>query len=134
MQSSLESSSLSRFMLALDQTSNSYFICDDPPTINRIFARIRNYDVHLFLIQDFADHRLNHIFCQAAKTAPNYPHDIAGLTVTSVIDLTTGYDSTNPPSFKPALPLSSGHMIQFRAENPVDGTKIVLTTRYAFSC
>lgn len=30
------------------QTSNSYFICNDPPTVDKIFARIRNYDVNAF--------------------------------------------------------------------------------------
>ncbi|KAG6910909.1 hypothetical protein DXG01_006592 [Tephrocybe rancida] len=93
------------------QTSNSYFICTDPPTIDRIFARIRSY------------------YSVEPQNGPSYPREIAGLTVTSVVDLTTGYDSTNPPSYKPFLPLSSGHMIQFRAENQSKGTKIVLTTR-----
>jgi len=93
------------------QTSNSYFICNDPPTVDRIFARIRNYDG------------------KATSTASSYPRTIAGLTVTSVRDLTIGYDSTNPPTYKPVLPLSSGHMIQFRAESLEDGTKITLTTR-----
>lgn len=49
--------------------------------------------------------------------------------MTSVRDLTIGYDSANPPTYKPILPLSSGHMIQFRAENPTDGSRITLTTR-----
>lgn len=62
-------------------------------------------------------------------TSPSYPKQIAGLNITSILDLTTGYDSTNPPTYKPSLPLSSGHMIQFRAQN-ADGMKIVLTTRY----
>ncbi|KAI0713284.1 phosphoglucomutase first 3 domain-containing protein [Earliella scabrosa] len=93
------------------QTSNSYFICTDPRTIDAIFARIRNFDG------------------RGTPTTPSYPKSIAGLTVTSVRDLTVGYDSSNPPSFKPTLPLSSGHMIQFRAENQEDGTKITLTTR-----
>ena len=26
------------------QTDNGYFICDDPVVIDRIFARLRNYD------------------------------------------------------------------------------------------
>lgn len=26
------------------QTSNTYFICNDPPTIDKIFTRLRNYD------------------------------------------------------------------------------------------
>ncbi|KAI0371790.1 phosphoglucomutase first 3 domain-containing protein [Pilatotrama ljubarskyi] len=94
------------------QTSNSYFVCTEPQTINAIFARLRNYDGSA--TQD---------------GMPHYPTTIAGLEVTRVRDLTVGYDSGNPPSYKPTLPLSSGHMIQFRAENKADGTKITLTTR-----
>ncbi|KAI0807082.1 phosphoglucomutase first 3 domain-containing protein [Fomes fomentarius] len=93
------------------QTSNSYFICTEPRIIDTIFTRIRNFDG------------------RGTSTTPSYPKSIAGLTVTSVRDLTIGYDSSNPPTYKPALPLSSGHMVQFRAENKVDGTKITLTTR-----
>ena len=66
---------------------------------------------------------------QATKDVPSYPKTIAGLKVTSVRDLTIGYDSANPPTYKPTLPLSSGHMIQFRAESVERGTKITLTTR-----
>lgn len=66
-------------------------------------------------------------FKGSGKT-PSYPKSIAGLDVTSVADLTLGYDSTNPPTYKPSLPLSSGHMIQFRAASR-EGLKIVLTTR-----
>ena len=58
----------------------------------------------------------------------NYPQSIAGLEVTSIIDLTLGYDSTNPPTYKPSLPLSSGHMIQFQAASK-EGLKVVLTIR-----
>ncbi|KAI0269854.1 hypothetical protein BC834DRAFT_574038 [Gloeopeniophorella convolvens] len=92
------------------QTSNSYFVCEDPQVIDQIFTRIRNYDG------------------QALAKNPSYPKSIAGLDVTSVVDLTLGYDTTNPPTHKPSLPLSSGHMIQFRASSK-DGSKIVLTTR-----
>jgi phosphoglucomutase len=60
--------------------------------------------------------------------SPTYPKSIAGLEVTSVVDLTLGHDSTNPPTYKPSLPLSSGHMIQFRAASK-EGLKVVLTTR-----
>ncbi|KAI0781237.1 phosphoglucomutase first 3 domain-containing protein [Trametes elegans] len=94
------------------QTSNSYFICSEPKIINAIFARLRNYDGRAI-----------------PGGTPHYPSTIAGLEVTRVRDLTVGYDSGNPPSYKPTLPLSSGHMIQFRAENKADGTKITLTTR-----
>ncbi|KAI9465474.1 hypothetical protein BJY52DRAFT_1183576 [Lactarius psammicola] len=92
------------------QTKNSYFICDDPLVIHRIFARIRNYDG------------------QGSSERPSYPKSIARLEVSSVVDLTLGYDSSNPPTYKPSLPLSSGHMIQFRATSK-DGFKIVLTIR-----
>ncbi|EJD05673.1 phosphoglucomutase 1 [Fomitiporia mediterranea MF3/22] len=90
------------------ETANSYFICKDPPTIDRIFARLRAYN-------------------QAREA--NYPSTIAGLKVTSIRDLTVGYDSTNPPTYQPTLPLSSGHMIQFRAQSDLDDTKITLTIR-----
>ncbi|KDQ60575.1 hypothetical protein JAAARDRAFT_124136 [Jaapia argillacea MUCL 33604] len=90
------------------QTRNSYFICRDPPTIDRIFAQLRSR-------------------CESVSRV--YPRSISGLTITTVRDLTVGYDSSNPPKFKPLLPLSSGHMIQFRAESPVDSTKIFLTIR-----
>ncbi|CCM02916.1 uncharacterized protein FIBRA_05030 [Fibroporia radiculosa] len=93
------------------QTSNSYFICNDPLTIDKIFAKIRNYDG------------------TATSVRPNYPRTIAGLNVTSVCDLTVGYDSANPPTYKPAMPLSSGHMIQFRAQSPNGESKITLTVR-----
>ncbi|KZP29895.1 hypothetical protein FIBSPDRAFT_726687 [Athelia psychrophila] len=94
------------------ETSNSYFICTDPLKIDRIFSRIRNFDA------------------QATTGSPHYPTHIAQLKITRVVDLTTGYDSGNAPSYKPALPLSSGHMIQFRAESEgAEGMKIVLTTR-----
>ncbi|KAI0340695.1 hypothetical protein BDW22DRAFT_1360127 [Trametopsis cervina] len=93
------------------QTSNSYFVCTDPPTIDKIFTRIRNYDG------------------SGTTTSPHYPNTLAGLNITSVRDLTIGYDSTNPPTYKPSLPLSSGHMIQFRAASENGATKITLTTR-----
>ncbi|EMD38678.1 hypothetical protein CERSUDRAFT_113859 [Gelatoporia subvermispora B] len=93
------------------QTSNSYFICTEPEIISKIFTRIRDFDG------------------TGSPTKPSYPRAIAGLTITGIRDLTIGYDSTNPPTYKPALPLSSGQMIQFRAESAADGTKITLTTR-----
>ncbi|KAF9027123.1 hypothetical protein BDZ89DRAFT_987490 [Hymenopellis radicata] len=91
-------------------TRNSYFICNEAPVIARIFARLRNYSGDALATHD-------------------YPTSLAYLRITKVVDLTTGYDSSNPPSFKPSLPISSGHMIQFRAESPERGVKIVLTIR-----
>ncbi|KAL6309167.1 hypothetical protein BKA93DRAFT_860213 [Sparassis latifolia] len=93
------------------QTNNGYFICHDPRIIDKIFTRVRNYDG------------------AGTPENPSYPTSIASLTVTGVRDLTLGYDSANPPTFKPVLPLSSGHMIQFRAESQADQTRITLTTR-----
>ncbi|KAK0502948.1 hypothetical protein EDD18DRAFT_1306220 [Armillaria luteobubalina] len=91
--------------------NNSYFICNDGPTIVSIFTHLRNFN-------DIAD-----------SHSSSYPTELAGLSVTRVVDLTTGYDSANPPSFKPSLPISSGHMIQFRAEDKDKGVKIALTIR-----
>ena len=65
---------------------------------------------------------------QGSNERPSYPKSIARLEVSGVVDLTLGYDSSNPPTYKPTLPLSSGHMIQFRATSK-DGFKIVLTIR-----
>ncbi|KAH8102870.1 hypothetical protein BXZ70DRAFT_1057060, partial [Cristinia sonorae] len=93
------------------QTSNSYFVCNDPATIGVIFTRLRDFNG------------------KATKTTPDYPRTLAGLTITSIRDLTIGYDSTNPPTFKPALPISSGQMIQFRAQSTDGKTKIALTIR-----
>ncbi|KAJ7632289.1 hypothetical protein FB45DRAFT_912056 [Roridomyces roridus] len=97
------------------QTSNSYFVCKDPRTIDLIFARLRSYPDGL----------------QSKSIQAAYPRSIGGLQITSVLDLTKGYgyDSSNAPTYEPSLPLSSGHMIQFRALNETDGTKIVLTIR-----
>ncbi|KAJ6618234.1 hypothetical protein B0H10DRAFT_2164164 [Mycena sp. CBHHK59/15] len=86
-------------LLGQGKTVHSYL---EEFTIDKIFERLRNYD---------------------SGPKPAYPHEIAGLAITSVVDLTTGYDSTNPPTYKPSLPLSSGHMIQFKSEKKEDGTK-----------
>lgn len=59
-----------------------------------------------------------------------YPSTIAGLPITRVIDLTTGYDSGNPPTYEPSLPLSAGHMVQFRAGTESDVARLVFTIRY----
>ncbi|KAF8436904.1 hypothetical protein L210DRAFT_3688468 [Boletus edulis BED1] len=90
---------------------NSYFVCSDTVKIDKIFGGLRNFEKTLHPI------------------TKQYPHSIAQLTVFSVIDLTAGYgyDSTNPPTYAPRLPLSSGHMIQFRAHSA--DVNIVLTIR-----
>jgi hypothetical protein len=70
---------------------------------------------------------------QGPETYLRYPRTIAGMDVTRIVDLTTGYDSANAPSFQPSLPISSGHMIQFRAQSKdTDGSRVnvVFTLRY----
>ncbi|KAF8323198.1 hypothetical protein DL93DRAFT_2049976 [Clavulina sp. PMI_390] len=98
------------------ETSNSYFFCSDPSTVDRIFGRLRAWSPG------------------ADVSSASYPTSIAGLTITRVRDLTVGHahDSSNPPSFEPDLPLSGGHMITFRAEQKgeqADALRIVLTIR-----
>lgn len=57
------------------------------------------------------------------------PKTIAGFPVTSIRDLTVGYDSSNPPTFKPSLPVSnSSHMITFTVGGD-DGCVVVGTVR-----
>ena len=58
---------------------NSYYLCHDPATTDRIFARIRNYAGGA-----------------AAGAGAAYPDTFCGgrYRVTGVRDLTTGYDST----------------------------------------
>lgn len=93
------------------QTRNGYFVCYDPAVVQGIFSRLRNYNA------------------TASKEIRNYPSELANLTVTSVRDLTIGYDSSNPPSFKPALPLSPGNMITFKAGDEGAEQEVVLTIR-----
>ncbi|KAJ8917646.1 hypothetical protein NQ315_005093 [Exocentrus adspersus] len=75
---------------------NSYYICHDGEKIKAIFNRIRNF------------------------TGPNtYPQDILNgkYKITSVRDLTTGYDN-NRPDNKAILPVSaSSEMITFQFSN-----------------
>jgi len=97
------------------ETNNSYFICSDPAVIDNVFTSIRAYND-----------------LQPSEKLGTYPTEIAGLQVTRVVDLTSGYgfDSGNAPSFQTSLPLSSGHMIQIRASaGSGSGLDIMLTIR-----
>ncbi|KAG1351654.1 hypothetical protein G6F62_002920 [Rhizopus arrhizus] len=84
-------------------SENSYFICDDKKKIGEIFKRIRFGDVKE---EDSKyDYKLK------------YPQTIGGYQVTSVRDLTVGYDSSTSDN-EPTLPVSSSsEMITFRLEN-----------------
>lgn len=95
------------------ETSNSYFVCTDPLVIENIFRKIRSSGD------------------MGSSQGRSYPSSIGGLQIRSVVDLTEGhgYDSTNAPTYQPKLPLSLGHMIQFRASSDSDDSRIVLTIR-----
>lgn len=78
-------------------TLNSYYLCYEPRTTDKIFARIRNYQ----------------------SAADTYPTELAGHQVINVRDLTTGYDSTKADK-RATLPTSkSSHMITFWLDNGV---------------
>jgi hypothetical protein len=103
------------------QTGNSYFICADPAKIDAIFDRLRH----------FPGQNISPTHAGAI-----YPQTIGGLRIRSTRDLTTdfGYDSSSPLTFTPSLPLSSGHMITFRAgDATTDGAAITLTIRWVHS-
>ncbi|XP_030601025.1 glucose 1,6-bisphosphate synthase [Archocentrus centrarchus] len=80
-------------------SKTSYVICNDPPTIQRIFGRIRNFD-----------------------GSGSYPKTCGGVQIVHVRDVTTGYDSSQP-DLRSVLPVSrSSHMITFTLQNGVVAT------------
>ncbi|TFK25021.1 phosphoglucomutase 1 [Coprinopsis marcescibilis] len=91
------------------KSNNGYFVCHEPAKIDEIFRRIRNFT--------------------GGEKDRSFPSSIYDIPIVGVIDLTLGYDSRNAPSYEPSLPLSSGHMIQFRAGREEDPVKLILTTR-----
>ncbi|KAF6764966.1 phosphoglucomutase 1 [Ephemerocybe angulata] len=91
------------------RVTTGYFICYDSAKIDAIFHRLRNYP--------------------GQEKDRSYPLTIGGLPITRVVDLTLGYDSQNPPTYEPSLPLSSGHMVQFRAGRDQDEARLMLTIR-----
>ncbi|XP_064190536.1 phosphoglucomutase-2 [Anguilla rostrata] len=97
---SKQGSSLSQQLTAIYEeygyhiTKNSYFICHDQDTIRGLFQRLRNFDGE-----------------------NTYPTRCGSFTVSSVRDLTTGYDSQQPDK-KAVLPTSkSSQMITFTFSN-----------------
>jgi hypothetical protein len=118
-------------LMGSEKTSNSYFVCTDPLVIEDIFRRIRSSgDMVLFSVIRMT--RNKHYHWQGSHQGRSYPSSIGGLRIRSVVDLTEGhgYDSTNAPTYQPKLPLSLGHMIQFRASSDSDDSRIVLTIRW----
>ncbi|KAJ3615322.1 hypothetical protein NHX12_018890, partial [Muraenolepis orangiensis] len=76
-------------------SKNSYFICHDQDVICSLFQRLRNH----------------------GDRKDTYPTECGGFSITSVRDLTTGYDS-NQPDKKAVLPTSSSsQMITFSFSN-----------------
>lgn len=66
-----------------------------------------------------------------AIAALNLPKTLGDLPITYIRDLTVGYDSSNPPSFKPDLPIDpKSHMISFAvsAEQGINVTGTVRTS------
>lgn len=72
---------------------------------------------------------------QPPKDAPrglSCPSALAGLPITSIRDLTLGYDSTSPaPDYLPELESTGGEMITWIAAGPLEGgeVRLVLTIR-----
>uniref|UniRef100_A0A674N272 Phosphoglucomutase 2-like 1 n=1 Tax=Takifugu rubripes TaxID=31033 RepID=A0A674N272_TAKRU len=75
-------------------SKTSYVVCEDPPTINSIFSRIRNFG-----------------------GTGSYPKTCSGIQIVHVRDVTTGYDSSQP-DLRSVLPvMKSSHMITFTLQN-----------------
>ncbi|XP_028320204.1 glucose 1,6-bisphosphate synthase isoform X2 [Gouania willdenowi] len=75
-------------------TRTSYVTCRDPPTIQRIFSRLR---------------------CFPATSS--YPCSVGGVPIIAVRDINTGYDSSQSDG-RSILPVAkSGHMITFTLQN-----------------
>ncbi|XP_060800082.1 glucose 1,6-bisphosphate synthase [Neoarius graeffei] len=77
----------------------SYVICNDPPTVQRIFDRLRNFEGEGI-----------------------YPKKCGGYSITHIRDVTTGYDSSQPDK-KCVLPVSkSSQMVTFTFQNGIVAT------------
>ncbi|MFT7809543.1 glucose 1,6-bisphosphate synthase [Arapaima gigas] len=77
----------------------SYVICRDPPTIKRIFSRLRNWN-----------------------SKAEYPDSCGGYKIVHVRDVTTGYDSSQPDR-KCVLPLTKNNqMLTFTFQNGIVAT------------
>uniref|UniRef100_A0A4W4HEW9 Phosphoglucomutase 2-like 1 n=1 Tax=Electrophorus electricus TaxID=8005 RepID=A0A4W4HEW9_ELEEL len=77
----------------------SYVVCNDPPTVERIFSRLRNFEGEGI-----------------------YPKTCVGYTIAHIRDVTTGYDSSQPDK-KCVLPVSkSSQMLTFTFQNGIVAT------------
>ncbi|XP_022594174.1 glucose 1,6-bisphosphate synthase [Seriola dumerili] len=80
-------------------SKTSYVICNDPPTIKKIFGRIRNFGGE-----------------------GSYPETCGGVQIIHIRDVTTGYDSSQA-DLRSVLPVSkSSQMITFTLQNGMVAT------------
>ncbi|XP_014069043.1 glucose 1,6-bisphosphate synthase [Salmo salar] len=80
-------------------STTSYVICHDPPTVKRIFTRLRNFEGE-----------------------NTYPRSSGGHSIVDVRDVTTGYDSSQPDKLC-VLPMTkSSEMITFTLQNGIVAT------------
>ncbi|XP_063061690.1 glucose 1,6-bisphosphate synthase [Engraulis encrasicolus] len=80
-------------------STTSYVICNDPPTVKKIFSRIRNFEGENV-----------------------YPKSCGGHNIINIRDVTTGYDSSQPDQ-KCVLPVSkSSQMVTFTLQNGIVAT------------
>ncbi|XP_048120897.1 glucose 1,6-bisphosphate synthase isoform X1 [Alosa alosa] len=80
-------------------SKTSYVICNDPPTVKRIFTRLRNFEGENV-----------------------YPKSCGGYNIVNVRDVTTGYDSSQPDQ-KCVLPVTkSSQMVTFTLQNGIVAT------------
>uniref|UniRef100_A0A8C7J7Y5 Phosphoglucomutase 2-like 1 n=1 Tax=Oncorhynchus kisutch TaxID=8019 RepID=A0A8C7J7Y5_ONCKI len=80
-------------------STTSYVICHDPPTVKRIFTRLRNFEGE-----------------------NTYPRSSGGHSIVDVRDVTTGYDSSQPDKLC-VLPMTkSSQMITFTLQNGIVAT------------
>uniref|UniRef100_A0A8C8FJD2 Phosphoglucomutase 2-like 1 n=1 Tax=Oncorhynchus tshawytscha TaxID=74940 RepID=A0A8C8FJD2_ONCTS len=80
-------------------STTSYVICYDPPTVKRIFTRLRNFEGE-----------------------NTYPRSSGGHSIVDVRDVTTGYDSSQPDKLC-VLPMTkSSQMITFTLQNGIVAT------------
>ncbi|ORY87393.1 hypothetical protein BCR35DRAFT_320944 [Leucosporidium creatinivorum] len=94
-------------------TSNSYFICRDPAKTDKIFTTLRFGDT------PSSSH---------SRDSLKLPTTLAGFPITYLRDLTVGFDSSNPPSFEPNLPIDpKTHMISFAVGSTVSGDGVEVT-------
>uniref|UniRef100_A0A8C2GQJ5 Phosphoglucomutase 2-like 1 n=1 Tax=Cyprinus carpio TaxID=7962 RepID=A0A8C2GQJ5_CYPCA len=88
-----------------------YVICNDPPTIHKIFSRLRNFG------------------------GPGvYPESCGDYCITHIRDVTTGYDSSQPDK-KCVLPLSrNSQMVTFTFQNGIVATLRTSGTEPKIKC